>query len=290
MNQKRTVVLLNKNARQLRKRRQEILTLLENSNRALDIRLLSPKKLNQALRECLNLNPDRVIIGGGDGTIVSAAHIVAKTKVELAILPLGTTNSFARSLGIPLELEPALKIALDGSGQHINLGCINDHHFVSVAACGLSEAVASNIDDRFKRRLGRFAYLFAGTWEFLRSKPFDVQIKTDKKNYSFRSHQIVIANARYHGSLPVMQDASVHQDVLVILSFGNSGTKLEHLRNLFRFLRGTHTKSPESIVLKTTTARIETSPVKNIEIDGEVLSKTPAEIRLDKEALRLVLP
>lgn len=290
MSNTRTVVFLNKYARQLRKHRHDILQILNDSPSELDVRLLSPKKLHRALREHLHEHPERVLVGGGDGTIVGAAHILAKTPVALGILPLGTTNSFARSLGVPLDMEAALQAALEGTVQDVNLGSVNGQQFVGVAAIGLSEAVASNIDDRFKRRLGRLAYLLAGAWEFLRSTGFDVHITTDKKDYRFRSHQLVVANARYHGSLPVMEDASVHQDVLVVLSFGSSGSKLEHLRNLLRYLRGTHTKTQESVVLKTTSAVIETSPVKKIETDGEVLTSTPAEIRLDQAALRLVLP
>lgn len=288
MHKNPTVILLNKHARQLRKNHQAILECIQKQDVNLDVRLLSPKKLQKELKEILHNAPDRIVVGGGDGTIVSAANLMAKSRTALGVLPLGTTNSFARSLNLPLDFEAALKLAIHGKAQDFNLGSADGHSFVAVAAIGLSESVASSINDKTKKRFGRLAYVLVGTWQFIRKPAFDVHVTTSKKEYSFRTRQVVVANARYHGSLPVMQDASINQDVLVILSFGRAGTKREHLRNLWRYLRGIHTQSSETVALKVTEATITTSPKRRIELDGEVRGKTPVTVKLEKDALKVI--
>jgi diacylglycerol kinase family enzyme len=82
-----------------------------------------------------------VVVGGGDGTLGSAAAIVAEAGATLGILPLGTRNHLARELGIPMDLLGAAKIIADGQKRRIDLSSVNDRIFVNNASIGLYPAM-----------------------------------------------------------------------------------------------------------------------------------------------------
>jgi diacylglycerol kinase family enzyme len=82
-----------------------------------------------------------VVVGGGDGTLGSAAAIVAKAGATLGILPLGTRNHLARELGIPMDLPGAAKVIAEGRKRKIDLSSVNDHVFVNNASIGMYPAM-----------------------------------------------------------------------------------------------------------------------------------------------------
>lgn len=84
---------------------------------------------------------DAVIVGGGDGTLNAAAPGLMQTGLPLGILPLGTANDFARTLGIPATLEQAVKIIADGQLRAVDLGEVNQHLFLNVSSIGFSAEI-----------------------------------------------------------------------------------------------------------------------------------------------------
>jgi diacylglycerol kinase (ATP) len=81
---------------------------------------------------------DRVVVAGGDGTLNTAVQALAGTDLPLAILPLGTANNLARSLGLPNDLKEACEVAAKGTLRAIDLGWINGRYFFTTASMGLS--------------------------------------------------------------------------------------------------------------------------------------------------------
>ena len=113
-----------------------------------------------------------VIIGGGDGSLSSTIdHFVGKDTV-FAILPLGTANSFARTLGIPLDLDGAIEVIANGRRKRIDLGCIDGDYFANAAAMGLSPLIADTVPHKLKRYLGMLGYLLWAVRCAVRFRPF----------------------------------------------------------------------------------------------------------------------
>src|SRR4030095_7358360 len=83
-----------------------------------------------------------VIVGGGDGTLSEAVDHFLGTDTAFALLPLGTANSFARTLEIPLDLDGAVDVIANGEARRIDLAAINGDHFLNNAALGLAPMVA----------------------------------------------------------------------------------------------------------------------------------------------------
>jgi diacylglycerol kinase family enzyme len=103
--------------------------------------------------------PDRLIVAGGDGTIADCFAAAAEADIQLAVLPAGTANDFARALGLPLLMDEAVELATlaPARTQRCWGGLVGDRPFVNVASIGLSVEAAESAE-RYKRRLGPFAY------------------------------------------------------------------------------------------------------------------------------------
>jgi len=96
----------------------------------------------------------RVVVGGGDGSLHAAAPGVIATGLPLGILPLGTANDLARTLGLPLGLDAAARVIADGRTRSIDLGEVNGHPFFNVASLGFGVDLTRALTSDAKRRWG----------------------------------------------------------------------------------------------------------------------------------------
>ena len=97
---------------------------------------------------------DLIVIGGGDGTISKALPQLLKLKRPFAVLPLGTANDFARTLGLPPEPLEAAEIAVNGREHRIDVGLVNDRPYLNVASVGIASKVAKMQSKELKRSCG----------------------------------------------------------------------------------------------------------------------------------------
>ncbi|MEO6388619.1 MAG: diacylglycerol kinase family protein [Croceibacterium sp.] len=137
----------------------------------------------------------RIAVGGGDGTIASAAQVVAKGSGELAVLPLGTRNHFARQLGVPLDLEGAAALAAKGTARPVDLGDANGRTFINNFSAG---AYVDLVHEREQSSLSGVLALAYGSWRALaklRSRSFALAI--DDKRQQIRTPLLFVGNNRY---------------------------------------------------------------------------------------------
>ena len=135
----------------------------------------APRRAKQALAA----GADLVFVWGGDGTVQRCIDVVAgKPEVTLAILPAGTANLLATNLGIPADLEEAVRIGLHGDRRALDVGRVNGEHFAVMAGCGLDALMIRDADRGLKDRLGRAAYLWTGA-KHLRADSTRASVKID---------------------------------------------------------------------------------------------------------------
>src|SRR5690606_26557422 len=171
------------------------------------------------------LRPKLVVLAGGDGTVSYAASLIAGAKIEVGVIPLGTTNNFARSLNLPLDIDQAVKTIVEHPASPISLGKINRRYFTNVAGIGMSALVAQNVTDSQKRRWGRLAYALVGIQQLVKHRAFHVTL-TDKDSelqMHFRTHQLIIANGRFHAGKEIAADALIDNRELVVFAIGGKG-------------------------------------------------------------------
>src|ERR1700735_4083115 len=108
------------------------------------------RDLRRRVRRALKKGARLVIVGGGDGTMTAAAGELAKSRAVLGVLPLGTGNSFALSLGIT-DLDVAVEAIVAGRVVAVDLGNVNGTYFANFATIGLSSTIAGATPNRLKK-------------------------------------------------------------------------------------------------------------------------------------------
>ena len=161
---------------------------------------------------------DLIVIGGGDGTISKALPQLLKLKRPFAVLPLGTANDFARTLGLPPDPLEAAEIAVNGREHRIDVGLVNDWPYLNVASVGIASKVAKVQSKELKRSWRVFAYAI-GLMQAVRDlQPFFVKLDLDgKPAWSGPVYQVSVGNGRFHGGgLTVAEDAAIDDGKLDI--------------------------------------------------------------------------
>lgn len=129
----------------------QVAAAFEKAGGAAEVRMLAADEMDEAIERAAK-KETRFVIAGGDGTVAAAAQVLTGSKTELAILPLGTLNHFAKDLGIPLKLEEAAELALHGNAEAIDVGEVNGRRFINNASVGLYPFMVRDRDDIRERR------------------------------------------------------------------------------------------------------------------------------------------
>lgn len=243
--------------------------------------LKDPRRLHSVLAKIKQRSPDVLIVGSGDGTISDVVDELVGTNIELAIVPLGTTNNFARSLHLPLDITGAVKVALNAKPQAIDLGIINNDYFSNVAGIGISAEVAGTIPDSLKKKYGRMAYAIHGFKLLLRHRPFHAVIsdKRSKLTLNVKTHQLIVANGRYHAGTEIASDTAVNNRELVIFKLGGT-SRLSFIWHMIDFYIGRRKSVTHTSYLVAKDVVINTDRPVPIELDGEVKEQTPAQVKI----------
>ena len=117
-----------------------------------------PERMHEIVLDAIAQGHKFLIIGGGDGTISSVVDHFAYTRLVFGVLPLGTANSFACTLGIPLNLAGAIDVLINGKVADVDLGKINDDYFANGSSIGMPAVVGRATPHALKKWLGRAAY------------------------------------------------------------------------------------------------------------------------------------
>jgi YegS/Rv2252/BmrU family lipid kinase len=248
----------------------------------------NPSRLPQEVRKAMAAGAPMVIVGGGDGSISSSVDHLVGGDTVFAVLPLGTANSFARSLEIPIDIEGAVGVITDGAVKRIDLGMIDDDHFANCAAIGLSPLIAQTVPHGLKKWLGRPGYLGWALLQMARFKHFRLTVSDGKKSETLDALEVRIANGRFHGGIELVKTEVDAGEIVIqaidgrlrlklLWSWGLSLIGPEQVRGTVREFRGRE-------------FRIATDPPLPISIDGEVVAKTPVAVRLARRAIRMAVP
>ncbi|MDO6416502.1 YegS/Rv2252/BmrU family lipid kinase [Sphingomonas sp. BIUV-7] len=247
-----------------------------------------PSKLDDAVLAAVRSGVPMVIVGGGDGSIsCSVDHVVAE-KTVFALLPLGTANSFARTLGIPLDIEGAVRTIVDGQVRRIDLGMIDEDYFANCAAIGISPLIAETVPHGLKKWLGRPGYLTWAALQMARFKPFTLTVSWDGGRESLSALEVRIANGAYHGGTELVETDVENGEIVIQVVTGSVRTKL--LWSWGLSLIGPQTARGTLREFRGKSFRLETDTPLPISIDGEVLAHTPVTASVSAKAIRMLVP
>jgi YegS/Rv2252/BmrU family lipid kinase len=249
------------------------------------------RKAPPQVRRAVEQGAELVFAWGGDGMVQRCIDVLAGSKVRLAIIPAGTANLFATSLGIPKDIEQAVAIGLHGEQRKLDVGKFNGERFGVMAGAGFDAAMIRDADGGLKDRFGRVAYVWTGS-ENLRSKPFRAKIEIDGVGwYKGKASCILLGNVgELFGGVEAFEDASPSDGKLEVGVVTADGL-LEWGRMLARTAVGAASKSPFTQTTKAQSVKVKLNRKVLYELDGGDREKVKAfKVKVEPSALSVCVP
>jgi diacylglycerol kinase (ATP) len=226
------------------------------------------KAAPREVKRALDSGAELIFVWGGDGMVQRCIDVVAGTDAALAIIPAGTANLLATNLDIPQDIEQAVAIGLRGERRKLDVGRFNGERFGVMAGAGFDASMIQQADGGLKDRLGRVAYVWAGS-KNLRAKPFKAKIAIDGTSwYSGNASCILVGNVgRLFGGIEVFENARPDDGRLEI-GVVNADGITDWVRTLARTALGHADRSP--LVRATSAKKIEVKLDRKVlyEVDG----------------------
>ncbi len=233
-----------------------------------------------------------VIAAGGDGTIHAVARGLIGTQSTLGIIPTGTMNNLAYSLGIPDTISAACTAIVTGETRLIDVGKINEQVFLEVAGVGLDAALfPAGEEIKSPGLLSTIRGVVSGLITLLNFKPARLRITFDERlRRPYEAIEVTICNAPFHGlRLEVVPNVLMDDGLLDVVIYRNF-SKLEYIRHAISISQGRRVYQPKIIHRRVTSLRINSDQPLETHADGVVPGSTPAVVRVVPGALRVRVP
>jgi diacylglycerol kinase (ATP) len=255
-----------------------------------------PARLPETVRDVLadGSGYELLILGGGDGSVSSVVDFLAHHEVTLGLLPLGTANDFARTLGIPAEVEGACQTIASGKVVDVDLGLAGDNYYVNVASVGLGVEATRALSPWMKKSVGPLAYPAAAIKAFLKHEPFSARLTFPDRDHEAveyeRLLQVAVGNGRFYGGGMVVAPESGIDDRRLDIYAIELGRHRD-LIGVARYLKSGDFIRMDSVRhYRTERVRLETEPELAVNIDGEVVTRTPQDFSVAHNALKVLVP
>jgi diacylglycerol kinase family enzyme len=264
------------------------------SSDTFEVHAVEPQAIASTIRDVVGAGARRVLVSGGDGTIATAAAALLDTPAELAILPGGTLNHFARDLGVSTEPAEALELAVKGECRGVDVGVVNGHVFLNTSSVGAYVRFV-----RIRERLeGRFGYRVASTIAAFRImfqwRLIAVELEVEGQPRVYRTPLVFIGVGERELQAPTLgkrvPDGQRGLHVLVVR--GRSRARLLAIA-LAAVARGVDAvaRTPELDTFLVDRCRINVRRPTMVALDGEIESmRTTLEYELRRDALHVVCP
>jgi diacylglycerol kinase (ATP) len=233
---------------------------------------------------------DMIVVAGGDGTLNAAVAGVIEAKKPMGIIPAGTANDLARTLGIPMNVDEALRVVAEANTRAIDVGSVNGELFFNVASIGLAAEIAMEVTPEIKRRFGILGYAVTAARVLLRARPFRARIIGGGRSISSLTLQVAVGNGRFYGGGNIVtQGAEIDDGTLDLysLEFVEAWRLVLMLRS---FRRGEHTQRAEVRDISGREFEIRTRRPRAVNADGEIVTRTPAVFRVLPRAIEVIVP
>jgi YegS/Rv2252/BmrU family lipid kinase len=288
--QRRALLLVNNKARRGQEAIEPVMQRLQQGG--LSVAFEPFEALPEIARDIMRLRKraDLIVVGGGDGSVSSAALAVMESGLPMGIIPLGTANDLARTLDIPMDLTAAADVIVKGKERRVDVGTVNGHAFFNVASIGLSSELAKGLDPALKKRFGRLGYAIAALRVLAKSGHFKARIVEKGQAIEVDTYQIAVGNGvHYGGGNVVQEDAEIDDGHLDLYSL-----EMKNLWKLALMLRsfrtGKHGAWNEVRTAKCVEFDIETEAPMPVNADGEIVTSTPAHFKVHPKAISVSAP
>ena len=236
-----------------------------------------------------------IVAAGGDGTLNEVVNGVAETKsqVRVGIVPLGTGNDFARSIGLPSNVDECLELIAQGQSKGIDLVRVTSdqvHYFVNVSAGGFSGLVGEKLTPEIKKTWGPLAYLRGAAAALPELRAYKTKIVWDgSEEMEIALYNVIVGNGRYvAGGIPVAPEAILNDGMVdVVLIPEKPGTELAVLAA--QILLGKHLSSETIVYRRVAKVAVSSRPGMWFNVDGELVGNEPALFEVLPAAMQFIV-
>jgi diacylglycerol kinase (ATP) len=237
---------------------------------------------------------DRVVAVGGDGTVQEVVNglLASGPSAQLGIVPVGTGNDLARSLGLPTDARAAWRVAVGSATRQTDVGRARngsggERWFASAGGVGFDAQVAAAMAERRGWQANRAGYLLTTLSELRRFDNRRVQIALDGRTVERTVLFVAIANGAYYGGgMRIAPEARPDDGLLDVCVVGDI-SRITALRELPNLYRGTHVRNPAVSTHTATTIEIDGEASTLVHLDGEPFGALPLALRIEPQALRV---
>ena len=229
-----------------------------------------------------------VVALGGDGLVGKLAGALSGSA-PLGVVPAGRGNDFARALGIPEDVDGAVRVLLDGVRKALDLGEANGRPFACIASLGY-DSEANRVANDAKLVRGNMVYAYAAIRALMAWKPARFTVRLDGREHRFEGYTVAAANTGYYGGGMNMAPAADPSDgLLEVVMIGNV-SKRRFLANLPKVFKGTHVEQDSVDVQRAREVEISADRPFDVYADGDPLTTLPATVRLVRGGLSVIVP
>ncbi|MGM7724696.1 diacylglycerol kinase [Metabacillus sp. Hm71] len=234
----------------------------------------------QAARSAGERGFDLIVAAGGDGTINEVVNGIAELEVrpQLAVIPVGTTNDFARAIGIPLNnVIQAVEMILEGEPQKIDIGRVNEQYFINIAGGGRLTELTYEVPSKLKTMVGQLAYYLKGMEMLPSIRPTEVEIEYDGKLFQGEIMLFLVSLTNSVGGFEKLAPDSKLNDGMFDLLILKKANLAEFIRVASLAIRGEHINDEHILYTKANRVKVTTHDKMQLNLDGEYGGLLPGE-------------
>lgn len=235
---------------------------------------------------------DLIVAVGGDGTLNEVVAGVSKfeERPKIGLIPMGTTNDFARAVHIPRDINKAVDIIIQGDSIPVDVGMMNDRYFINIAGGGRMTELTYEVPSKLKTVLGQMAYYLKGIEMLPSIRSSNVHIEYDGEVFDDKAMMFLIGLTNSVGGFEKLApDASLNDGkfTLLILKEVNMA---EFIRLASLALRGEHLSDPHVIYAKASKITVSSKERVLLNLDGEFGGVLPAVFQNLEKHIEVLVP
>jgi diacylglycerol kinase (ATP) len=234
---------------------------------------------------------DGVVVAGGDGTFNRLLPDLVELGKPVGLLPMGTANDLARTLGIPNDGSQAARVVLEGRVRPIDVATANGIPFCNAAGIGVSVQVSRELSSSAKSAFGVLAYARAAWRVLKRASGFRVHVTGDGGiAFHGRALQVTVANGVHYGGGMTVHETAAIDDGALDLIVVRPRKASQIVRHFLAFRRGRYAGAAPVWAGRTHRVEVTTHRPRDCALDGEVRTRTPLVVEILPAALAVYVP
>lgn len=231
-----------------------------------------------------------LFVCGGDGTLNEAVNGLAGTNTALAPIPGGTSNIWAREIGLDKKPAQAVELAATGDRRRVDLGRAGDRYFLLMAGYGIDAAVTRRVSLALKRRLGAAAYVLAALREWLTYRGAHATLRFDGQPYESDVLMLVAGNTRNYAGLTQITDRALVDDGFLDVCVYQGKGRLDVALHVILTAIRQHRRWKKVLYRRIRRLEIEWERPLPLQMDGDPQNSSPTRVEIVPEALWVAVP